>query len=81
MAQGAGMAVEDAVVLARCVAAAAPPALAAPIFGPGARVVGDTVLTIPEARFDQSQEDHLAQAVRDCSEAITRELGGQTPQG
>jgi DNA-binding IclR family transcriptional regulator len=54
-------------------------AIAAPFFGPGAKVVGDAVLTIPEARFDASREDEFASAVCACSGEITRELGGLAP--
>jgi DNA-binding IclR family transcriptional regulator len=50
-------------------------AVAAPIFGAHGQVVGDTVLTIPEPRFDPADTDRFVEAVRACSRAISAELG------
>lgn len=51
-------------------------AVAAPIFGTHDQVIGDSILTIPEPRFDPALEGHLADRVMRCSNAITAELGG-----
>lgn len=51
--------------------------LAAPIFGPNHRVLGDVCLTIPEARFDSKQEAWLAQRLMSCANAISAEFEAQ----
>jgi IclR family acetate operon transcriptional repressor len=50
--------------------------MAAPVWGPAGRVVGDLVLTIPEQRFDAAAEPALAGLVVAHAHRITRELGG-----
>ncbi|WP_213739457.1 IclR family transcriptional regulator [Bradyrhizobium sp. dw_411] len=51
--------------------------LAAPIFGPSGKVVGDVCLTIPEQRFDAMAEDHILDLLRACALSITEEIGGR----
>jgi len=53
--------------------------LAAPIWGPDHRVIGDVVLTVPEYRFDERGEEHLVDLLKDCAHRITERLGGQAP--
>lgn len=50
--------------------------IAAPIIGPGGRVLGDIVLNMPESRFDPAREPELASAVLRCARAISEELEG-----
>ena len=50
--------------------------VASPIFDSRLRVVGDVFLTIPESRFDPSQQTSLGQLVRRAGERITEGLGG-----
>lgn len=52
--------------------------IAAPIFGDGGNVLGDICLTIPEQRFNASDE-HLPKMVLACAGAITRDIGGSPP--
>jgi DNA-binding IclR family transcriptional regulator len=51
--------------------------LAAPIFGPSGKVVGDICLTIPEQRFDERAEDQILDLLRACAQSITEEIGGR----
>jgi IclR family acetate operon transcriptional repressor len=53
--------------------------LAAPIWGPDRRVIGDVVLTVPEYRFDESGEGQLVNLLRDCAHKVTERLGGGAP--
>lgn len=55
--------------------------VAAPIFDANNRVVGDVVLTIPEQRFDPSQEDDLRSRIKACASQISIELGAEVRQG
>ncbi len=52
--------------------------IAAPIWGPAGRVVGDLNLTIPEQRFEPSLETKLAGRVMHYAESITRHLVSQS---
>ena len=54
-------------------------AIAAPIFGHSAEVVGDVIITVPEQRFDAASEEHLASHVMRCADSITRATGGRMP--
>lgn len=49
--------------------------IAAPIFGPRGVVVGDVFLTIPEARFDPTNEEWLASKLLECTQKISAALG------
>jgi IclR family acetate operon transcriptional repressor len=51
--------------------------LAAPIFGPDSRVVGDLILTIPEHRFSQKKESCLATLVLEHTKQLTLAIGGR----
>jgi len=51
--------------------------LAAPVFGPSGIVLGDICLTIPELRFDETTEPHLAALLLDCANSIMAEIGGR----
>jgi DNA-binding IclR family transcriptional regulator len=51
--------------------------LAAPIFGPSGKVVGDVCLTIPEQRFDERAEDQILDLLLACARSITEEIGGR----
>ena len=51
--------------------------LAAPIFGPSGKVVGDVCLTIPEQRFDAGAEEHILDLLRACALSVTEEIGGR----
>ncbi len=56
-------------------------AIAAPIWGPDGRVVGDLALSIPEARFDPSMEPKLASLVVAHSARISSIVsGGRFPR-
>ena len=52
-------------------------AIAAPIWGPDGRVIGDLALSIPEARFDPGMEPKLARLVIEHADQITQKLGGR----
>jgi DNA-binding IclR family transcriptional regulator len=54
--------------------------LAAPIFGPNGRVVGDVCLTIPEQRFEERAEDQIIDLLQACAQSITEEIGGRVPE-
>jgi DNA-binding IclR family transcriptional regulator len=51
--------------------------LAAPIFGPAGRVIGDLWLTIPESRFQPRTEADLARLVIDYARRVSEPLGQQ----
>jgi DNA-binding IclR family transcriptional regulator len=51
--------------------------LAAPIFGPSGKVVGDVCLTIPEQRFEERAEDQILDLLQACARSITEEIGGR----
>ena len=51
--------------------------IAAPLMGPGGRMVGDVCLTIPEQRFKESTEKSLASLLLQCTGGICLEIGGQ----
>lgn len=55
-------------------------AIAAPIWGPGGRVIGDLALSIPEPRFDPSMEPKLGRLVIEHADRITQNLGGRKAQ-
>jgi DNA-binding IclR family transcriptional regulator len=50
--------------------------IAAPVFGPGARVVGEVGLSVPTQRFVAADEARLAALVRTCAERISVAIGG-----
>ena len=54
--------------------------LAAPIFGPNGRVVGDVCLTIPEQRFEERAEDQIIDLLQACARSITEEIGGRVTE-
>jgi IclR family acetate operon transcriptional repressor len=49
--------------------------VAAPIFGPEGRVIGDLWLTIPESRFQPGAETELADLVIDYAQRVSERLG------
>jgi DNA-binding IclR family transcriptional regulator len=51
--------------------------LAAPIFGPSGKVVGDVCLTIPEQRFDERAEEQILDLLLACARSVTEEIGGR----
>ncbi len=54
-------------------------AIAAPIWGPDGRILGELNLSIPESRFDASMEHPLARLVIEHAKRIMEKLGGQAP--
>jgi IclR family acetate operon transcriptional repressor len=54
--------------------------LAAPIWGPDGRVVGDLVLTIPEHRFEPQSEGRLGQLLGRHADRLTTAVGGRRPE-
>lgn len=52
-------------------------AIAAPIWGPDGRVLGELNLTVPEARFDKTLTATYARLVIGHAQRITAQLGGQ----
>jgi DNA-binding IclR family transcriptional regulator len=50
--------------------------IAAPVFGPGGRVVGEVGLSVPTQRFDAGAEARLAALVRTCAERVSAAIGG-----
>lgn len=55
--------------------------LAAPIWGPDARVFGDLALTIPDHRFDIRSENQLAQLLIRHADQLTTAVGGRRLEG
>lgn len=53
--------------------------LAAPIWGPDGRVLGDIAVTMPEQRFDPGVEPRLLPLVLFYAQRITEELAGRPP--
>lgn len=53
--------------------------IAAPLWGPSSRVIGDLVITIPEQRFDAREEPRLADLLRQHADCITQQIGGRPP--
>lgn len=53
--------------------------IAAPIWGPDGRVLGDIAVTMPEYRFGPGVEARLAPLVTFYAKRITEELGGHQP--
>lgn len=53
--------------------------IAVPVFGPAGTVLGDVGLTIPDQRFSDAEEPHLAALLRQCADAIMAEIGGMRP--
>lgn len=53
--------------------------VATPIWGHNNRVIGDLVITIPEQRFDASQEPELAKLLIHYSKCISEHLGARMP--
>ena len=51
--------------------------LAAPVFGSNGEVIGDICLTIPESRFDPSDEDRISRLLKVCADEVTKAIGGQ----
>ncbi len=54
--------------------------IAAPVFGPGADVLGDVILTIPEQRFSPASEPYLAEGLVRCAQRVTEQIGGRKPK-
>ena len=50
--------------------------IAAPVFGPGGRIVGEVGLSVPAQRFRADDEERLARLVRTCGRRITEAIGG-----
>ncbi len=53
--------------------------IAAPIWGPGGRVVGNLDLTIPEQRFDAEKVSELGRLVVEHAAQISSQMGGHPP--
>jgi DNA-binding IclR family transcriptional regulator len=53
--------------------------LAAPVWGPDGRVVGDVALTVPDYRFEPNSERRLGELLIRHAEQLTTELGGRRP--
>lgn len=54
--------------------------IAAPVWAPAKRVIGDVAVTLPEQRFSLDQEKRLAESVITAAARLTRQLGGITPE-
>jgi DNA-binding IclR family transcriptional regulator len=54
-------------------------AIAAPIWGPNGRILGELNLSVPEPRFDESMTPAFAKLVITHAQRITENLGGQPP--
>lgn len=54
-------------------------AIAAPIWSPNGRILGELNLSIPESRFDESMESSSAQLVIEHAKRIMEKLGAQAP--
>jgi len=50
--------------------------IAAPVFGPGGKVVGEVGVSVPAQRFRAADEARLAVLVKECAAAVTGALGG-----
>lgn len=50
--------------------------IAAPVFGPGGKIVGEVGLSVPTQRFRAADEGRLAVLVKACAAAVTGVLGG-----
>ena len=50
--------------------------IAAPVFGPGGKVVGEVGVSVPTQRFRAPDETRLAVLVKECAAAVTTALGG-----
>lgn len=50
--------------------------IAAPVFGPGGRIVGEVGLSVPAQRFRADDEERLARLVTTCGRRITEAIGG-----
>jgi IclR family transcriptional regulator, acetate operon repressor len=50
--------------------------IAAPIFGPGGRVIGDIVLALPASRFSRRKAETLGRQVARAAAAVSSDLGG-----
>jgi DNA-binding IclR family transcriptional regulator len=55
--------------------------LAAPIFGSNQRVLGDVCVTIPEARFYETNEAWLGRRLMSCATTISSEMGVEATLG
>lgn len=53
--------------------------MAAPVFGPGDRVVGSIVVALPEIRLDRPDAQSLGTKLRSCADAVSADLGGSRP--
>jgi IclR family acetate operon transcriptional repressor len=53
--------------------------LAAPVWGPDGRVVGDVALTVPDYRFEPNSERRLGELLIRHAAQLTTALGGQRP--
>jgi DNA-binding IclR family transcriptional regulator len=56
-------------------------AIAAPIWGPSGRILGELNLSVPEPRFDEHMTPAFAKLVIAHAQRITANLGGQPPRG
>jgi DNA-binding IclR family transcriptional regulator len=54
-------------------------AIAAPIWGPSGRILGELNLSVPEPRFDEHMTPAFAKLVIKHAQRITENLGGQPP--
>jgi IclR family transcriptional regulator, acetate operon repressor len=55
--------------------------IAAPIFDSSGNVIGDVLLTIPQQRFNPSDEARLSAMVVECAASITRKVDGSFSRG
>lgn len=53
--------------------------IAAPLFGPGATVLGCIGITIPEKRYAPRNEARFVSALLQCTSRIIKEIGGSAP--
>jgi IclR family transcriptional regulator, acetate operon repressor len=51
--------------------------IAAPIYGPEERVIGDVVLALPQLRVDAPRGESLGAEVAACADAVSADLGGR----
>lgn len=53
--------------------------MAAPVFGPDGRAIGDVVLALPEVRLKPEDADSLGRELAACADAVSADLGGRRP--
>jgi IclR family acetate operon transcriptional repressor len=54
--------------------------IAAPVYGPDDRVIGDIVLALPEVRYDDDAAGALAAELTACVDAVSADLGARDPR-